>query len=343
LIRSASLLLFITLAAVSAAASPWKIEKEETLDVENGVAHDIRWASDTQVFIAEGVNGVSVRRVDAPRVVESYAIPPAKKGGFFFASRMAASASYVVAASPLNAYTWRARKAGAAVHPAVPFGMMIDVDVHGDTVAMLGGDTDGAGGTPKGIVSLASLSRNVEDRRILMEGPTGRKGKELVRCHFFEPGAVRFLPDASLLIVPGLTSGVFQYDKNGKLLRTWQTDTLNVLDDCRIDDAQMIEMAADFAKRTEYVNRFTTVEDILPFEDTPALLLRTVRNNATTWEIAYLNDGGKITRAPLPFRSPSPRAHLRGDVRRDRIALLLFDYELPGNPPLPPKIYFARR
>jgi len=342
-LRIAFFLCIIALAAQSHAAGAWKIEKDVTLSTERNVAQDVRWASDTQVFIAEGRNGVTVRRLDAPQTIEGYAIPPAKKGGFFFASRMAASPGYVVVASPLTSFSWRERKADATLRNPIPLGMILDVDVHGDKVAVLGGDTDQKGGTPDGILSIASLSKNVADRRIVMEGPTGKAGKELARCHFFEPGAVRFLGDGSLVVVPGLEPGIFQYDAAGKLLRTWQTDSLNILDDCRLTDAQMIEFSADFAKRTEFINRFTTVEDILPFADGPALILRTVKNNATTWEIVYLRSDGKMTREVLPLRSPSPRAHLRGDVRGARIALLLFDYELPGNDALAPRLILATR
>jgi hypothetical protein len=341
--RFPTLALLIALAVHVSAVGAWKIEKDEPLVVDLGVAQDIRWASDTQVFIAEGRNGVTVRRIDVPGTVEGYAILPAKKGGYFFSSRMAASPGFVAVASPLSSFSWRARKADATLHQPIPIGMVMDLDVHGDRIAVLGGDTDQKGGTPDGIVSVASLSRNVNDRTILLEGPTGKAGKELARCHFFETGAIRFLEDGSLVVVPGLEPGIFQFSPTGKLLRTWQTDGLNVLDDCRINDEQMVDMAADFAKRAEWVSRYTTVEDILPFSDGPALLLRTVRNNATTWEVAYLRDGGKITREPLQIRSPNPRAHLRGDVRGKRVALLLFDHELPGNQPLAPRLILATR
>ncbi len=337
------LLVVLALAADSSAANAWTIEKEVTLSVAQGVAQDIRWASEHQVFVAEGVNGVTVRRVDAPLKVEGYAIAPANKNGFSFSSRIAASPSFVVVASPFASFSWRARSADSALHPAVPIGMVMDIDVHDDTVAVLGGDTDQKGGTPDGILSVASVSRNFTNRRILMEGPTGKKGKELARCHFFESGALRFLADGSLVVVPGLEPGIYHYSAAGKLLRTWQTDSLNILDDCRINDEQMVEMAADFARRSEWLNRYTTVEDILPFSDGPALLLRTSRNNATTWEVAYLRSDGKIKREPLPIRSPSPRAHIRGDVRGKRIALLVFDYALPANEPLPPRLIFATR
>ncbi|MGN6183122.1 MAG: hypothetical protein ACTHQM_05650 [Thermoanaerobaculia bacterium] len=340
---SASLVILIALAADVRAASAWKIQREVTLAVPSGVAQDVRWASDTQLFVAEGSNGVTVRRVETPEKVESFAIAPSKQGGFFFASRLAASPSFVAVASPVVALSWRARSVNAPLHQSVPAAMTIDIDIYGDTLAILGGETDQQGGTPDGILSIGTLSKSLADRRIVMEGPTGKAGKELVRCHFFEPGAIRFLPDGSLVVAPGLMPGVFQYSAAGKLLRTWQTDSLDVLNECRVSDEQMIEMAADFAKRTEWVNRTTIIDDILPFADGPALLLRTVRNNTTSWDVAYLRANGSITREPLPIRSPSPRAHLRGDVRGDRIALLVFDYELPGNAPLSPRLILATR
>jgi hypothetical protein len=161
---SSTCVLVLALASESHAADPWKIERDVTLTVPAGVAQDIRWASDTQLFVAEGRNGVTVRRADAPEKVESFAISPSEKGGFFFASRMAASPAFVAVASPLTAFSWRARAAKAPVHEPIPVGMTIDIDLSGDKLALLGGDTNHQGGTPDGILSVGTLSRNFADR-----------------------------------------------------------------------------------------------------------------------------------------------------------------------------------
>jgi hypothetical protein len=345
-IRAIRGLLLVSFGAVALFGEPssrWRIESDTPLAVPGGVAQDIRWASDTQLFVAEGQNGVTVRESSAPAAVARIAVRPARKGTGFFASRLAASSSALVMASPLNAAWWRPRTKDSAIRPPIAIGMIMDVDLRGDTLLLLGGDTNDQGGAPNGIASIGSLTRNFEDRKVLMAGPGGPAGKELVRCHLFEPGSARFLSDGSALVVPGLQPGAFLYDRNGKLLRTWQLDDLDVFDRCRISDEQMIEMAADFARRTEWINRFTTVEDILPLDEGPALLLRTYRNGATTWDMALLRADGSVVREPLPIRSPSPRAHIRGDVRARRVALLVFDYELPGKAPLPPRVILMRR
>lgn len=325
-----------------AGAAPWKVDQDLPLATPGGSAQDIRWSSDTEILLAEGPGGVSVRDVSKPDTVLRYAIPNGMQG-FFFASRLAVSPSYVVTAAPFGSFAWRDIRSPRTPSDSAAMGMIIDLDVHGDRLAILGGNTNEKGGTPDGILTVASLSRKATDRRVTMQGPTGPTGKELVRCYFFEPGAVRYLSDGTLMVVPGLMPGAYQYDDAGKLLRTWQTDALQILDECHITDEQMIGMASDFAARSKWMNQYTIVDDILPFTDGPGLLLRTVRNNATSWDIAYLLPGGKVRREALSFRSPSPRAHLRGDVRGKRVALLLFDYELPDTPSLPPRLIIATR
>jgi hypothetical protein len=323
-------------------ADPWKVERDNPLETPGGSAQDIRWNSDSEVLVAEGRGGVSVRNVSKPNAVLRYAIPKGTQG-FFFASRLASSSAYVVTAAPFGSFGWRDVRTPNMPTESAAMGMLIDVDVRGDRLAILGGNTNEKGGTPDGILTVTSLSRKATDRQIVMQGPTGPKGKELARCYLFEPGAVRYLPDGSLIVVPGLMPGAYQYDDAGKLLRTWQTDDLLILDECRITDEQMMAMAADFSARTDWMSQYTIVDDILPFGDGPGLLLRTVRDGGTRWEIAYLLSSGKVRRERLPFHSPSPRAHLRGDVRGNRVALLLFDYELPNKAPLPARLIIATR
>ena len=72
------------------------------------------------------------------------------------------------------------------------------------------------------------------------------------------------------------------------------------------------------------------VDDVLPLPSGPGLLLRRVENGITKWDLVALRyDGGKPSRTPLPVTMPSPRSHARGDVRGDRILLLMFDDALP--------------
>jgi hypothetical protein len=88
----------------------------------------------------------------------------------------------------------------------------------------------------------------------------------------------------------------------------------------------MLLFNSDVHSRLDYVNRFVTVDEALPTAQGPALLIRTTDGKGTRWTMALLGDDGSVRTLEVPIRSPSRRAHLRGDVFGDRILLLLREF-----------------
>jgi hypothetical protein len=53
------------------------------------------------------------------------------------------------------------------------------------------------------IAWIGSLSKGMADMRPLMKGRAKPGGKDMARCSILETGAIRFMPDGSVIVVPG--------------------------------------------------------------------------------------------------------------------------------------------
>jgi hypothetical protein len=216
---------------------------------------------------------------------------------------------------------------------------VVDVDARGDRVALLGADRGDVKGLSRdGVIAwTATFSGALRDMHPLMTGRAKPGGKDIARCSFLLNGGIRFMRDGSIVVAPGAEPGIFEYDENGKLTHTWDTAQFGMLDDCAIDDQFQREIAADFQLRTDWLARRVILDEILPLRNGPALVLRRVENGVTRWEVVTLPRNGRPEHAFLPVTLASPRAHVRGDVRGDRLVLLLWDNPLRGKAAFAPQ------
>jgi hypothetical protein len=214
----------------------------------------------------------------------------------------------------------------------------MDIDARGDVVAALGADSgDQQGLARDGIIAWTGfLSDDLAEMRPLMKGRSSPGGKDMARCSILETGVIRFMRDGSVVIVPGVEPGIYRYDDHGKLMQTWDSAELGIVDDCAIQDTELAVLARDFARRIDWLASRIVVDDILPLRGGPALLLRRVDKNVTKWDLVTLPFHGKSERVPLPVTIPTPRGHVRGDIRGDQVILLVFDDPMPKQKPVAP-------
>lgn len=288
------------------------------------------------MYVGLGKKGVIRTGVNAASQFTTV-MPPADRGGFFISGRIAAGHKHLVVGSPLGGFAWipiDSRLAGRMSHKGLM--TVMDIDARGDIVAVLGADSGDVQGLARdGVIAwTGSLSKGLADMRPLMKGRAKPGGKDMARCAILETGAIRFMRDGSMVVVPGVEPGVYRYDDRGKLIQTWDTGPLGIVDDCAITDTELSLLARDFAHRSEWLASRVTVDDILPLRSGPALLLRRVESGVTKWDLVTLPFQGKMERVALPVTMPTPRAHLRGDVRGDQIVLLVFDDPLPRQKPI---------
>jgi len=339
-------LLVLTLFGGAAECQEWKILKSFPLPAELRWAQDARWASETSAFVSSGRSGVYevplAAAVKPRRIIEG-----AGPQGFWFSARLATSARHVLTAAPINGFAWWDRSTGQKVDENA-FAVVMDVDLHDDRVAILGADRDAEGRfAPEGaIVWWGPLNGSKKlDLQPLFFSTAGSGVKPMAQCHYLETGAVRFTPSGELVVLPGVEPGVFLFDKKGKLLRTWATERLGVVDRCALSEQQFLSMSSQPGPRWEWLQRRKVVDDVVVLRSGPALIIRTVSGSATHWDLVELQSDSGTKRVTLPIVSVSPLAHLRADVdSKGRLMVLRLEYgELATAPAEPPMLYIMER
>jgi hypothetical protein len=168
---------------------------------------------------------------------------------------------------------------------------------------------------------LGSLSAGEEGLKPILPF---RNQDEIMRCAGFGLGVVRFLHDGSFIIVPGTEPDIFLFGRDGKLQRTWRTETLGIEARCGLDKEQSKSLWVNPVGRQEWVNRRAIIDEIVDTPDGPALIIRTLKNSRATWEMVVLN-GDASARFTLPFSSEDPWAHVTADMRGGRLIFLIVD------------------
>jgi hypothetical protein len=92
------------------------------------------------------------------------------------------------------------------------------------------------------------------------------------------------------------------------------------------------------------INEMRIADEILSFPQGPGLVVRSAAPEGTVWELYLLLAGGSTVASRLPVTSASGLSHLRGDVRGDKVVLLVSEYgrpDLEQAPPVRPRLIVA--
>lgn len=314
-------------AGPSAAGAPQalRILSDRALPAPLQPAVDLRWANDGSADFALAKAGTVQASLEPLGGSVKELIPGAMQpDGFWASARIGVSPEYLAVAGPAFALTWR--KVGIPLRKEIDFDVIEDIDVGGRRLAVLGTRRDAKkGAAPDGaIVWTGSLDKDLTDLRPLLYDQRGAGAPSFNNCINFELGSVRFLPGGELVVVPGVQAGAFLYDSQGRLMRTWDTVSLGLDNDCpglSRDGAARLQFPDS---RIAWLNQRRTLEDILPLPEGPGLLVRSVSQGRPSWELKVLdrNGPGHATYA-IPISPVNERSHLRGDVRNGRILLLM--------------------
>lgn len=317
----------------------FRVASDVELPAQLRSARDIRWYGDSSVVLAAGRRGL-FEFVPATGTTEVL-VPGNGPGSFFFAARVASSDGRLLVASLFRSF---AVKTSQGVTQPFPFESIIDVDIAGDRIAIIGATRASSGewNPGGGVVWLGRLEPDgtVTGLRPLIVSEERGDRDPVNRCHYLELGALRFLPDGSLLVAPGLLPGVFLYGPDGRLIRTWETEGLGFVDRCRLSDTEYLSYVKEPLPRFEWINAHTVIDDVLVLPSGPALVLRAKGGHETRWSLLHLLPDGKTRAEPLPLSSRSAFAHIRGDVRGKTIAFVVAELGLSPDapPPAPPRV-----
>lgn len=303
-------------------------------------AMDVRWASDHSVVLALNKNGVV--EYDLAGKLKPKEMIPGKSlpGGFWQSQHVALSSRYLVAGSWLFTMTWR--RMDSMVRKEEAFDGIEDLDVQDSRVAVLGSRRNAQGDySPDGAIAwTGSLdSKAAPDLKPLLFDAGGVGAPTMGACGSLFLGAIRFLADDSLLVVPGIQPGISRFDRQGKLLQTLDTVALGIDTDCAGMTKEMkSKMGREVPLRLAWINARRIVDDVLPLAEGPGLLIRSVQQGEVRWTLKVLHPDGRVVVYDVPVHAENAFSHLKGDVRAGRLILLLWGYPPDRNPdhsPLP--------
>lgn len=295
------------------------------LDVQ--AISDLRFDASDELLVAAVREGVARLRLTPDATILEKRLAVRAHGAWgWTATRLARSDRFIAAGQVVGSVSWVART-GGDVHAFHGFDAIHDLDLYGDTIAVMAARRENRSGpyAPDGaIVSIGTLGETLERLRPLYVSVTGPGAQPLERCGFMRLGNVRFLRDGRLIVQPGVEPGIYRYSRAGVLERSWRTDTLGIDSDCTLDEAESAELATDLEPRIAWLNARTIVDEIVPMDDGPGLIVRQVSDTAATWQLLILHDDGEVEPLPLPFRR-ADNQRLKADTDGERIAFLFFD------------------
>lgn len=304
---------------------------------------DIRWSGPDSVYLALAPGGVVELRIDSPAEPRFLVALPEMPSRATNAERLAASRDWLVVGSMAFAVRWKGHeRAGFAGELSLEY--VADLDLRQDRLLVVGirRDKEGRLGGDGNLAWLGRLGEPFERFRPVLPSRSGPGVAAMEACAPLEVSAARFLADGSFLVVPGAEPGIFRYGPDGQLRRTWDSDLLGIGDPCDMPKEAGILLSADPEARARWLNRRRVVEDVLPLTSAPAVVVRERVGERTWWDAVLLHEDGSTETIRLPIASSSPRSRLRGDVRGERVALLVATWGAPPGEQLEHRLVIGR-
>jgi len=329
-------LLVVGVGATSSGQNPQqllRVLQEQEVPAEPSPALTVRWASDETVYLARAHHGVAEVALDENLTRRRQPIPDRETLGIRFAGveRLAVSPEYIAISSLTADFAFRPRlasPAGTYKLTKLRLWSVYALDLHGNRLLMLGDPTPRASAswsdTSAGIAWIGPISDHPErDLQPFLADATGAPPESLFHCSTLGLGAARFLADGSYVVVPGFQEGVFVYSPAGVLLHSWKNAAVGLdAPDCASMERKQEDLfAGSYKARFEFLNQHRVLEEILPLEAGPGLLIRSVSGDAVHWTLTVLH-GDQVTSYPVPVTGSLPFDRLRADVRGNRIVFL---------------------
>ena len=320
------------------------VVEERALPGELEWARDVRWATEDKLFLA--APDVGVFRLNLVSGDYDLVVPRGQDSSSVWAPGfLGASAKYLAVGAPFFEVAWVSLEENM-LRGKVAVPVTADLDVQGDRMLVVGvmGDEEPA---PDGAIAwLASIAGGETGLRPVLFSGEGPGARSMVICSRMEVTASRFLPDGSVVIVPGVEDGAYEFGPDGLLARTWQSDDLGIDTDCKLADEDVSRFALSAVPRREWVNRRRIVDEVLPRAEGPVFVIREVRAGRVVWELKHAGSDPGVESCRLPLSSTSVNTRLKGDMRGARVALLLYAEGpalAPGSKPeVPPRLLVGK-
>lgn len=316
-------------------AKPWQPVEYATQGLKSPV-YDIRWATDSSVFLATSLDQVAEHRLEAglPTVRQLYPPTASLSFGMVYAN-LGVSGETLTVAQRAKRISWRPvapHPHGSVLYEWRTLGHIDDLDLQGDRLAWIGWpDSVNQGFLEErsGVAWVDRLEKHLESpQRLLSEPSTANPGQPLSSCLGLGIGALRFQADGALLLAPGFLPEIVLLDPAGRELRRWDTRWFGVdtAEACqRITPELRQRLHLEPRAVEEWVNKHQIVDEVLATPKGPALIVRRWEGGLPAWRL-YVLGAAQVESFDLPVRAVSPFDRLAADVRGNRLALLVGDF-----------------
>lgn len=300
------------------------------------IAYDLRWAGPKSVFITTSFERVAETSLapGLPAVRELFPSPRVFDPQMVY-GHLAVTSETMVVGAPTRKIAWRPlgrRTDGTVDFLRDQLGAIGDLDLQGDRLAWIGWskalfkgpDTD-----LSGYAWIDELGDGLDSpQQLITDVAGGRRGERADPCLNLRLGSLRFQPDGSLLIAPGILDEIALFDPAGHKFRSWNAGYFGVesASACtQISASTRQSLAGSPLAVGDWINRQPVIDEALATPAGPAIVVRTMRSGLPTWRIHVLG-ADRVTSYDLPLSAQSAYTRLAGDVRGSQLAVLLYDH-----------------
>lgn len=306
-------------------ASGFVIGESWTLPGELERVKDVRWVGEDSIYVARSGEGTARLSLVPERTPEVSGTP--LPGGHGARPRVHSMLGYsqgqLVVAAPFFEIVLDDAEGDPRYGPV--FEGIEDVDIDHGRLAVLASRRDDEGIPEPTIAWLIDVDDDAKERSLVRSVDSREGPWPIDSCASYDMGAVRFLPDGNLVVVPGVEPDVYLFSSEGRLLRTWPTEPLDLADDCDMSRKQVEHLALVEEERWKWLNRRRTVDEIVPLPggDVGLIVRDATAGPGVRWSLVRLREDGGHSVHSLPFDSPTDRAFLRADVRAGKAVVLI--------------------
>jgi hypothetical protein len=313
------------------------------LSGSKSIAFDLRWAGAKSVFITTSYERVAEHGLSPglPVVRELFPAPRVFDAQMVY-GHLAVTSETMVVGAPTRKIAWRPleRRAGGTVDfLRDQLGAIGDLDLQGNRLAWIGWSKalfKGPDSNLSGYAWIDELGNGLDSpQQLITDVSGGRRGERADPCLALRLGSLRFQPDGSLLIAPGILDEIALFDPAGHKFRSWDARYFGVesASACtQIKASTSQELDSSPLAVGEWINRQPVIDEALATPAGPAIVIRTMKSGLPTWRLHVLG-ADRVTSYDLPLSAQSPYTRLAGDVRGSQLAVLLYDHsQYPRRP-----------
>lgn len=310
-------------------------------------ARDIRWASDSTLYLAFGSAGVGEFEIGEELTLKKEIFAPRNREGAKTIKNLwnlAVSKDHIVGFSATGDIVRRKTSSESEMQLASLQGFLEAMDVDGDKIFLLGQP-----GWPKfkesgwSFLWTATIGSGLTDWKAIgdLQLATSEDARPLMNRAL---GSLRLLSNGDILVVPVVKPGVFLYSSSGKMTNSWtqselESSLVGALGLAATEGVLPEEgrfSGSDIAVDAEQINgelqkRRLIVEDVVPIGKKPGIVVRYRSPDHTGFYLAVLSS--ETTWYKLPMKAHPATVRVRSDAlpRKGKLALLVSDRGKPSD------------